>query len=140
MEKEKIKKKIYRIQKSTKTDRIRKVPINNTAMYYLKKHYELTEYGKMNDFVVATKSGGNSNIANIQFSIKSILKQADTKVRSSNTHIMRHTCATLLYSKGVDLHTIAKILGNSEEVLRMTYVHFNDENLSRIMELIADIE
>ena len=140
MEKEKIKKKIYRIQKSTKTDRIRKVPINNAAMYYLKKHYEQTEFGKMNDFVVATKSGGNSNIANIQFSIKSILKYADTKVRSSNTHIMRHTCATLLYSKGVDLHTIAKILGNSEEVLRMTYVHFNDEDLSRIMEKIADIE
>ena len=140
MKKKNISKMIFRIQKSTKTNKNRKVPINNAAMYYLKKHYELTEYGKMNDFVIATKSGKNSNVRNIQNSIKSILKYADTKIQSSNTHIMRHTCATLLYSKGVSLHTIAKILGNSEEVLKKTYVHFNDEDLSRIMEMIADIE
>ena len=140
MKKEKISKKIYRTQKSTKTSKNRKVPMNNAAVYYLKQHYEHADYKKMNDFVIASKSGKNSNVRNIQLSIKSILKYADTKVQSSNTHIMRHTCATLLYSKGVNLHTIARILGNSEEVLKKTYVHFNDEDLSRIMDMIANIE
>ena len=61
-------------------------------------------------------------------------------MQSSNTHIMRHTCASLLYRNGIDLNTIARILGNSEEVLRKTYVHFDDDNLRRIIDMIEDIE
>ncbi len=72
--------------------------------------------------------------------INTILNNADVSVRSSNTHIMRHTCASLLYNNGVELHTIARILGNSEEVLRKTYVHFEEDNLISAMEAIADIE
>ena len=37
---------------------------------------------------------------------------------------------TLLYNNGVDLHSISKILGNSEEVLKKTYVHFEEDRLS----------
>ena len=61
-------------------------------------------------------------------------------MKSQSLDFMRHTCATLLYNNGVDLHSISKILGNSEEVLKKTYVHFEEDRLSSIMEMIDDIE
>lgn len=135
-----IKKVIFRIQKSTKTGKDRKVPLNNASKKYLNYHFIQTDYNKTDDFVVATRNGKSTTPKNIQDAIASILKNADTKMQSSNTHIMRHTCASLLFRNGIDLNTIARILGNSEEVLRKTYVHFDDDNLKRIINLIEDIE
>ncbi len=140
MKKKEIKKNVFRVQKSTKTSKNRKVPMNKAAAKYLQCHYERSTFIKKNDFVISTSSGKSTTTKNIQDTIKSILKNADTKTQASNTHIMRHTCATLLFDKGIDLHTIAQILGNSEEVLKKTYVHFNDDKLAEIMEMIADIE
>ena len=135
-----IKKVIFRVQRSTKTGKARKVPLNNASKKYLLYHLNQTEYDKTGDFVVATRNGKSTTPKNIQDAIASILKNADTKMQSSNTHIMRHTCASLLFRNGIDLNTIARILGNSEEVLRKTYVHFDDDNLKRIIEMIEDIE
>lgn len=91
MKKDKIKKVIFRVQKSTKTKRNRKVPINNAALYYLEKHYEQTDYKKQNDFVVATLTGNNSTPKNIQDSIGYILNHvedtADYEIRVEDTGI-----------------------------------------------------
>ena len=84
--------------------------------------------------------GNNSNTKNIQNSIALIIKNAHIKVEATNTHIMRHTCASLLYNNGVDLHSIAMILGNSEEVLKKTYVHFEEDTMMSIMEIIDFID
>ncbi len=140
MKKKGIKKNVFRVQKSTKTKKNCRVPINKAAEKYLRLHHDRAQYDKNGDFVIATSTGRSTTPKNIQDTIASILKNANTKTQASNTHIMRNTCATLLFNKGVDLHTIAQILGNSEEVLRQTYVHFNDDRLSQIMEMIADIE
>ena len=131
---------VFVIQDSTKTNKNRKVPMNRTARKYLKLHLERTDFKNPDDYVVATKTGGNCNTKNMQSSLALIIKNAHIMVEATNTHIMRHTCATLLYNNGVDLHSISKILGNSEEVLKKTYVHFEEDRLSSIMEMIDDIE
>lgn len=131
---------VFVIQDSTKTNKNRKVPMNRTARKYLKLHLERTDFKNPDDYVVATKTGGNCNTKNMQSSLALIIKNAHIMVEATNTHIMRHTCATLLYNSGVDLHSISKILGNSEEVLKKTYVHFEEDRLSSIMEMIDDIE
>ena len=140
MKRQNIKKVIFRVQKSTKTSRNRKVPLNNASKRYLSYYRDHSEFDKSGDFVVATRNGKSTTPKNIQDAISSILKNADTKMQSSNTHIMRHTCASLLFRNGIDLNTIARILGNSEEVLRQTYVHFDDDNLKQIIDMIEDIE
>ena len=114
--------------------------MNRTAKKYLKKHLEISDYKGSGDYVIATKTGNNSNTKNIQNSIALIIKNAHIKVEATNTHIMRHTCASLLYNNGVDLHSIAMILGNSEEVLKKTYVHFEEDTLMSIMEMIDFID
>ena len=131
---------VFVIQDSTKTNKNRKVPMNRTAKNYLEKHLEITDHKGPEDYVIATKTGNNSNTKNIQSSIALIIKNAHIKVEATNTHIMRHTCASLLYNNGVDLHSIAMILGNSEEVLKKTYVHFEEDTLMSIMEMIDFID
>ena len=42
-------------------------------------------------------------------------------------HELRHTCASLLFRKGVPVEIIASILGNSREVCERIYVHFIEE-------------
>lgn len=140
MEKMNIKKVRFVIQESTKTGKNRKVPINKMAMKYMTAYYEQSEYVEPDDFIITTRNRRNTSPRNIQCELAAILKNANVSVQASNTHIMRHTCASLLYNNGVELHTIAKILGNSEEVLRKTYVHFEKDNLISAMEAIADIE
>lgn len=140
MKKKKIRKNQFIIQNSTKTDRCRKVPINKAAKEYLQRHYEQSEHVDLEDFVVATHTGKNTTPKNIQDTMTLIIQNGNIDIGSSNTHIMRHTCASLLFNNGVDLHTIAKILGNSEEVLRKTYVHFEENTLASVMAMIAEIE
>ena len=140
MKKKNIRKVRFVVQESTKTGKNRKVPINKTAMKYLVAYFEQSEYTEPDDYVITTRNRRNTSPKNIQSELKAIIQNADISVQSSNTHIMRHTCASLLYNNGVELHTIAKILGNSEEVLRKTYVHFEEDNLISAMEAIADIE
>ena len=140
MKKKKIRKNRFIVQNSTKTDRCRKVPINKAAKEYLQKHHEQSEHVDPEDFVVATHTGKNTTPKNIQDTMTLIIQNGNIDIGSSNTHIMRHTCASLLYNNGVDLHTIAQILGNSEEVLRKTYVHFEENTLASVMAMIAEIE
>ena len=140
MKKKNIKKNCFIIQNSTKTNRRRKVPINKAAKKYLLGYYNQSEHVDPEDFVVATHTGRNSTPKNIQDTMTLIIQNGNIDIGSSNTHIMRHTCASLLYNNGVDLHTIAKILGNSEEVLRKTYVHFEENTLASVMAMIAEIE
>ena len=63
----------------------------------------------------------------IQRALKRALKQA--KITNFHVHDLRHTFASYLRQAGVDLHTIATLLGHKD--LRMTkrYAHLNVDSL-----------
>ena len=46
-------------------------------------------------------------------------------------HMLRHTCASLLFAKKLQVEIIASILGHSPEVCRKTYIHFCQANAPR---------
>lgn len=117
------------VQESTKTDSRRIVPMNKNARQYLLKHKDESNFTEDNDFIISTYNGNVSTAKNISDMIKAIEEYGDTTVRSNNTHILRHTCASLYFKKGVPVEMIAKILGNSREVCEQTYVHFAEEQL-----------
>lgn len=128
------------IQNSTKRRNIRYIPINSKAKKLLLLHKEVSNYINSNDFVISTRNRRTTTIKNVGDTIKKIEKNAETKVQSSGTHILRHTCASLYFRKGVPIETISQILGNSREVCEKTYVHFIEEQLKEAASKIDIIE
>ncbi|BFK19503.1 site-specific integrase [Mediterraneibacter glycyrrhizinilyticus] len=129
MKKKEIKKVLFTIQSSTKTKHNRQVPMNSNALLYLRSHLENSIYTEPDDFVITTRNRKTSTPKNISDTLKCIVKGAELSTQNYNTHILRHTCASLYFKSNVDLLTISNILGNSPEVLAETYVHFQDEQL-----------
>lgn len=129
MKKKEIKKVLFTIQSSTKTKHNRQVPMNSNALLYLRSHLENSVYTEPDDLVITTRNRKTSTPKNISDTLKCIVKGAELSTQNYNTHILRHTCASLYFKSNVDLLTISNILGNSPEVLAETYVHFQDEQL-----------
>ena len=119
----------FEVQMSTKRDKNRYVPINNKAKELLKLHYENAEFKEPDDFVICTTGRKTNTLKNLSDMIKKIEEEGGTSVRAHNTHILRHTCASLYFRAGVPVEVICKILGNSREVCEKTYIHFVEEQL-----------
>lgn len=131
-------KKILAIQPYTKTNKNRSVPLNNKARQLLMLHRENSEFTKLGDYLLATESGKLNSLQNLGKTIYKITKNAGL-TPSSCTHITRHSFATELFRKGVKIEVIAKLLGNSVDVCRKTYVHILDEQMDEaVNELIPD--
>ena len=69
--------------------------------------------------------------------IKMIVKRAykksglDEKVYS--VHTLRHTCATILYKAGCDIHKIQKLLGHVQIDTTEIYTHLHDQEVMDVM-------
>ena len=120
---------IFKVQMSTKRNRNRYVPLNDNALKLLKLHFENAYYTDSEDYVISTSNRKTSTPKNISNTIAAIVKRGNLKVKDHNTHILRHTCASLYFRAGVNLLEIATILGNSVEVLQSTYVHLLEDQL-----------
>lgn len=132
-----IKRTIFVVQKNTKTNKNRYVPMNNKAKELLLEHKRLAQYTDPDDYVICTRNRKTTTIKNLSDTIAAIEEFVGTEVRSVNTHLLRHTCASLYFRRKVPIETIAKILGNSVEVCRKTYIHFIEEQLK---EAASEIE
>ena len=127
-----INKQIFIIEHSTKTYQNRIIPLNDTAKYYFSLQKKYSPFTKLNDFVCCTRDGKHAQPSYIKSCIGKIEKSANTECKYSGTHVIRHTCASLYYEKGVPTEIIASILGHSVEVCRTTYIHF--ENMRKAKE------
>ena len=54
-------------------------------------------------------------------------------------HQLRHTYATLLLANGVDVKTVAALLGDTVNTVIRTYIHYNDDMRKQAAEKVADI-
>ena len=55
--------------------------------------------------------------------MKTIEKYAGTKCQSAGFHVLRHTCATMMYTVGISIEDIADTLGDDIKVVESTYIH-----------------
>lgn len=140
MEKKGIKKIRFIVQESTKKSKNRYIPINSKAKALLELHKSMSEFIEPDDYVISTRNRKTSTIKNVSDTIKAIEIASETDVKSSGTHILRHTCASLYFRAGVPLLTISQILGNSIEVLEKTYVHLIEEQLKDAASKIEKID
>ncbi len=111
-------------QNSTKTKKgERTVPLNRDALMVLMAVRTINGKSK---YVFATKSGKRVNHRNIDRMFRCILRNCE--IASSGVHALRHTFASRLFAKGVDVKTVSQLLGHSEVGITYdTYIHIIQE-------------
>lgn len=113
------------IQNTLKTKKSKRtLYLNDTALYALEK---LKEYQiKESQYVVAGKDG--SYLAPQQFR-RTFYRMLDSVcIPKHNLYCLRHTFATQLFAKGINLKSISEMLGHSSiRVTADTYVHLVQE-------------
>lgn len=58
------------------------------------------------------------------YGMKRAIKTIDSKL---SPHCLRHTYATHLLAKGMDIRTVAALLGDNVKTVINTYIHYNDD-------------
>lgn len=109
-------------QKSTKTaSGMRDVPLCEKALTAILRHKELYS-PKENDYVFTSRNGKLVTPRNFAKALNGIYQRAN--IEASGAHILRHTFASMLFEKGIDIKIISKVLGHSRvEITYNIYVH-----------------
>jgi len=108
-----------------KGDKLRSVPLNSTARAIIQAQPRKTEYvfdipnRRQHDLLRRTVDGVEK-MTGIPF----------------HFHLFRHRFASQLVAKGVDLVTVARILGHSKLTTTLIYSHSSDEQAKRAVELL----
>lgn len=115
----------------------RTIPLNKTAVDALFNLKQINFSGN-NGYVIENSAGKPINKRNYLRSYKSILERAG--IKDSGLHTLRHTFATQLFKKGVDVKVVSKILGHADvNTTYNVYIHVIEEQLSDALLLIDDI-
>ncbi|MBR3429291.1 MAG: site-specific integrase [Clostridia bacterium] len=113
------------LQEKPKTEKSKRtIPLNKAALAALEDLKTAPGY-KPDGFVIHTKDG--SPILPRSFEQTLELMCAAAGIRRVGVHALRHTYATRLFEKGVDIKIISELLGHSStEITYRIYVHVID--------------
>lgn len=122
------------VQNSTKTNSgTRVVPLNNKSIEALKQIKEITGQYK---YVFSTQTGKNMSSRTCDRMFRKIQENCGFK-EIYGVHALRHTFASLLFKKGVDVKTVSEILGHKDvSVTYNTYIHLIQEQKVNAMNLL----
>lgn len=121
-------------QAKGKKDRI--VPLSPTTLKYLREYAK--EYQPKNKLFEGQYEGSMYSARSVQ----SILEQAKKRAkvdRKGSIHSLRHSYATHLLDKGVDITYIQKILGHNDLKTTLRYLHVTTRDLSKIESPLEDL-
>jgi integrase len=122
------------IQNSTKTNSSsRIVPLNNKSIEALNHIKEITGQYK---YVLSTETGNNIFARAYDTMFRKIQKSCGFK-EIYGVHALRHTFASLLFKKGVDVKTVSEILGHKDvSVTYNIYIHLIQEQKASAINLL----
>ena len=121
------------IQDSTKTKKSRIVHLTKTAKQLFQEMYNYFN-PRQDDYVFHVQSGRDINRAINTYTY--ICKRAKIE-NYQGMHTLRHTFASLLIRKGVDIKIISEMLGHSTVTFTYnTYVHLLEEEKAKVMQEI----
>ena len=120
-------------QNSTKTSNgNRTVPINRSAEEALRA----LQNGNTTPYVITNSRHHQVLPSNFERSFRAILKNAGI-TGDYGIHALRHTFASMLFSKGVDVKIVSKLLGHSSvKITYDTYVHLFEKDIRRVTEVL----
>lgn len=122
------------IQDSTKTKSgSRIVPLNNKSIEALNHIKEITGQYK---YVFSTETGNNVSGRTYDTMFRKIQENCGfTEIYG--VHALRHTFASLLFKRGVDVKTVSEILGHKDvSVTYNTYIHLIQEQKMNAINLL----
>lgn len=124
------------IQRSVKTEAgVREIPLCDIALEAISNHIALYYTVNDEDYVFKTRTGTHLTPHNISKAVNQVFKRA--KIDASGMHILRHSFASYLFAKGLEVKYISKILGHSSiQITYDTYVHTDFEQLKQIVTAI----
>lgn len=121
------------IQDGTKTRKSRIVHLTTSAYKYITQLYDLRT-PKPNDYVVQIT--GERDYSGLRKAYNSICEKAGID-NHQGLHTLRHTFASLMIRKGVDIKIISEMLGHSSVSFTYnTYVHLIEEEKAKIIQQI----
>lgn len=126
------------LQTSTKTSEGRIIPLIKNAEDILNSIK--SKYQEINsDGFIINNSDKMVHVDTISDSYTNIAKTAGIE-NPLGIHTLRHTFASLLIKKGVDIKIVSDILGHKDVAFTYnTYVHILEEQKTQAMELLNDI-
>jgi integrase len=120
---------IHIIGDKSKSGSSRQIPMNNectNAIYSLLNN-------KISAYVFTSqKTGGR--LVDIKKSFKTLLDQAG--IYNFRFHDLRHTFASKLVMRGVDLNTVRELLGHSDLKMTLRYAHLAPEHKQKAVDLL----
>lgn len=100
-----------------KTDNSKRtIPLPKRAIYALKELKDLDNgHISSEDYVIQTMNHGERvSERNVTRALRALEKDANTSVQGAGLHVLRHTFASLLIYKGVDIVTVSKLMGHAK--------------------------
>lgn len=127
---------------SVKTDDSeRTVPLASRAIEVLHTIKEQSPNCKPDDFVFANQKGNILNKNNVTRTLKTMLKRAECETTECGLHALRHTFASQLILKGVDIKVVSMILGHSNITITYNiYVHIIKEQKISAVNIFDEID
>lgn len=100
--------------------KMRIVPIPSKLKPYI---FKVTSSMKQDDYLLKNSTGKPLSIHGVAYLLKELAKK--TNINNISPHVLRHTAATILLKKGVNLRIVQEFLGHSslattERYLRVT--------------------
>lgn len=123
----------------------RKIPMSSTAKEaILNIKNSRNKWLSDEDYVVVTSNGRIADARNIRRCLDSVLKscglQSDDKGENCGLHALRHTFASTLLAKGVDIKIISDLLGHEKvSTTYNIYAHLIPEQKETSVKLLDDI-
>lgn len=122
--------KVLTIEK-TKNNEPRTIPLNETVYGILKTRSRVVQ---MSGYVLTTASGRPILRRNLMREFYKALKKA--QIDNFRFHDLRHTFATRLVQAGVDVYTVAKLLGHRDLKSTQRYAHHCPESLRQFVAIL----
>lgn len=108
----------------------REIPINNGLLELLQKHKENTKKGV---YVFHNVKGDRIGKSTLRKRLMVLTKKCGFP-DVTKLHSLRHTFASHLVMKGVDLPTVKKLMGHSKIETTMIYAHLADAHVDKAVE------
>jgi len=121
---------------SGKGDKDRTVPMNDNLVEVLRVYLENTRPMVSTNNFFATKHSGTISRAHINTILKNASKEANLN-KKVTSHILRHSFASYLLKKDVNLVNIQKLLGHSSLKTTAVYAHTNMKQLEKAVDVFA---
>jgi len=119
-----------------KGNKDRKVGLPGFLLKKLRQYY--LQYRPRN-YLFENPSGGKYSASSVSHIIKRAAKKAGIK-KNVSAHVLRHSYATHLLEKGVNLRIIQKLLGHSSSKTTEIYTHVSNQLINEVISPIEDID